>query len=303
MKVIRARGLRESGHERLDSAAPARCGEATVREQCANSGGPMTPPPHGARGREPARRRRGAAPLPRVLRAGLHFGDARPAAVRCWIARRAGLRRRGAAARALRRPAEPLLLPHRAGRALGRGGRRRVATTRSSSRRCCSGCARRSTTRRGRCCGRARASRVASSSSTGGVLRMNALRSPRPAGRADRREPVRHPRGAQDPGGRVHRRGADAGGDLRGAAAAAGQPRLRRASTAAPRSSQGAALPRVPARAAAPHRAARPLTPARHLALDAVINAIIHRAAGRAYSSLMRRYYARRRAWRSCCGR
>jgi hypothetical protein len=34
-----------------------------------------------------------------------------------------------------------------------------------------------------------------------------------------------------------------------------------------------------------------PLTPARHLALDAVINAIIHRTLGEAYSSLMAEYY------------
>ncbi len=34
-----------------------------------------------------------------------------------------------------------------------------------------------------------------------------------------------------------------------------------------------------------------PLTPARHLALDAVINAIIHRQLGEAYSSLMAEYY------------
>lgn len=34
-----------------------------------------------------------------------------------------------------------------------------------------------------------------------------------------------------------------------------------------------------------------PLTPARHLALDAVINAIIHRTLGDAYSSLMAEYY------------
>lgn len=34
-----------------------------------------------------------------------------------------------------------------------------------------------------------------------------------------------------------------------------------------------------------------PLTPARHLALDAVINAIIHRQLGAAYSSLMAEYY------------
>ena len=34
-----------------------------------------------------------------------------------------------------------------------------------------------------------------------------------------------------------------------------------------------------------------PLTPARHLALDAVINAIIHRQLGAAYSSLMTEYY------------
>jgi hypothetical protein len=38
--------------------------------------------------------------------------------------------------------------------------------------------------------------------------------------------------------------------------------------------------------------ARRPFTPARHLALDAVINAIIHREHGIAYSSLMSRYYA-----------
>ena len=38
-----------------------------------------------------------------------------------------------------------------------------------------------------------------------------------------------------------------------------------------------------------------PLTPARHLALDAVINAIIHRQLGVAYSSLMSEYYAKKR--------
>ena len=38
--------------------------------------------------------------------------------------------------------------------------------------------------------------------------------------------------------------------------------------------------------------ARKPFTPARHLALDAVINAIIHREHGPAYSSLMSRYYA-----------
>ena len=37
----------------------------------------------------------------------------------------------------------------------------------------------------------------------------------------------------------------------------------------------------------------RPPTPARHLALDAVINAIIHRTCGPAYSSLMAGYYAK----------
>ena len=36
-----------------------------------------------------------------------------------------------------------------------------------------------------------------------------------------------------------------------------------------------------------------PLTPARHLALDAAINAIIHRQLGPAYSSLMSEYYAK----------
>jgi len=36
-----------------------------------------------------------------------------------------------------------------------------------------------------------------------------------------------------------------------------------------------------------------PLTPARHLALDAVINAMIHRQLGEAYSSLMSEYYQR----------
>ena len=36
----------------------------------------------------------------------------------------------------------------------------------------------------------------------------------------------------------------------------------------------------------------RPTTPARHLAQDAVINAIIHRTHGKAYSSLMAEYYA-----------
>jgi hypothetical protein len=36
-----------------------------------------------------------------------------------------------------------------------------------------------------------------------------------------------------------------------------------------------------------------PLTPARHLALDAVINAIIHRQLGEPYSGMMARYYAR----------
>jgi hypothetical protein len=36
----------------------------------------------------------------------------------------------------------------------------------------------------------------------------------------------------------------------------------------------------------------KPLTPARHLAFDAVINAIIHRQHGETYSALMSRYYA-----------
>ena len=35
----------------------------------------------------------------------------------------------------------------------------------------------------------------------------------------------------------------------------------------------------------------KPLTPARHLALDAIINAIIHRQLGEKYSSLMSSYY------------
>ena len=35
-----------------------------------------------------------------------------------------------------------------------------------------------------------------------------------------------------------------------------------------------------------------PLTPARHIALDAVINAIIHRTFGPPFSSMMSRYYA-----------
>lgn len=35
-----------------------------------------------------------------------------------------------------------------------------------------------------------------------------------------------------------------------------------------------------------------PLTPARHLALDAIINAIIHRQLGPNYSALMSHYYA-----------
>jgi hypothetical protein len=37
----------------------------------------------------------------------------------------------------------------------------------------------------------------------------------------------------------------------------------------------------------------RPLTPARHLAFDAVINAIIHRQCGSGYSSMMSEYYGR----------
>ena len=37
----------------------------------------------------------------------------------------------------------------------------------------------------------------------------------------------------------------------------------------------------------------RPLTPARHLAFDAVINAIIHRTFGPSFSSMMGRYYAK----------
>ena len=36
----------------------------------------------------------------------------------------------------------------------------------------------------------------------------------------------------------------------------------------------------------------RPLTPARHLAFDAVINAIIHRTLGSSFSSMMGKYYA-----------
>jgi len=36
----------------------------------------------------------------------------------------------------------------------------------------------------------------------------------------------------------------------------------------------------------------RPLTPARHIAFDAVINAIIHRSFGPSFSSMMSRYYA-----------
>ena len=36
----------------------------------------------------------------------------------------------------------------------------------------------------------------------------------------------------------------------------------------------------------------RPLTPARHLAFDAVINAIIHRTFGPSFSSMMGKYYA-----------
>ena len=47
------------------------------------------------------------------------------------------------------------------------------------------------------------------------------------------------------------------------------------------------------------HTEARvPLTPARHLALDAIINAIIHRQLGPDYSALMSRYYARERGVR-----
>ena len=37
----------------------------------------------------------------------------------------------------------------------------------------------------------------------------------------------------------------------------------------------------------------RPLTPARHLAFDAVINAIIHRTFGPSFSSMMGKYYAK----------
>jgi hypothetical protein len=40
-----------------------------------------------------------------------------------------------------------------------------------------------------------------------------------------------------------------------------------------------------------------PLTPARHLALDAVINAIIHRTLGEVYSSLMAEYYRDAQGW------
>jgi hypothetical protein len=40
-----------------------------------------------------------------------------------------------------------------------------------------------------------------------------------------------------------------------------------------------------------------PLTPGRHLALDAVINAIIHRQLGEAYSSLMAEYYGDAQGW------
>ena len=47
------------------------------------------------------------------------------------------------------------------------------------------------------------------------------------------------------------------------------------------------------------HTEARvPLTPSRHLALDAIINAIIHRQLGPDYSALMSRYYARERGVR-----
>lgn len=42
---------------------------------------------------------------------------------------------------------------------------------------------------------------------------------------------------------------------------------------------------------------------AEHLALDAVINAIIHRTLGAEYSSFMSLFYARAQGWRSCCAR
>lgn len=47
----------------------------------------------------------------------------------------------------------------------------------------------------------------------------------------------------------------------------------------------------------------QPLTAARHLAFDAVINAIIHRQYGEAHSSMMSAYYADSKGCKSSCVR
>jgi predicted metal-dependent peptidase len=52
------------------------------------------------------------------------------------------------------------------------------------------------------------------------------------------------------------------------------------------------------------HTEARaPVSPARHLALDAVVNAIVHRQLGDKGSSMMSRYYREAPGFTSCCGR
>ena len=222
--------------------------------------------------------------LPRVIRVGLHFRGPRPAASGARVARARRARRRRELARTVRSARRPLLARVVPDANFGAQVRARPAT-----RKCCEqalllglctalplrpGAPRALDAREPDAARRALRAR--------GVLRMN----------ADHVRALLHELIDENPFAiravlkilcvEFTTDRADARGDQRAAPAAADQPRVRHARMPHRRTREGGAVPRVPARAAAAHEHHQaPLTPARHLALDAVINAIIHRQLGR----------------------
>ena len=192
---------------------------------------------------------------PRVLRVGLDFGDARPAgpSSRDLLAAAGSTKAEAARARcASRRRHLPAGCRAHAGAVQWHRRRRRAAVPGAGARPVH---ARGATTRRGRCSGRAPASRAGSSSSADGVLRMNAAEFRNLYRELIDENPFAIRAVLKILASRVHRLGPDAGGHLRGAAAPAREPRLRPRALPHRRGSEGRHLPRVPARAAAAHRA------------------------------------------------
>ncbi len=224
---------------------------------------PDEPHPQGGDLLDPAGPRRAPDPLPAHRPPGDRVPRRRSGRTAHPDARRGRLRQPGGPARRARDSAGAPRRPaahaeqRRGGHPLRRPARHPVARADAGAVH-----ARSSTTRRGRCCGR----RPRSSAGWSCSIRRGSTHERRSASapslaETDRREPVRHPGRAAHPRRRVHDRRADAGGDLRGAAAAARQPRLRQRTLPQRRRGQGAALPRVPARPAAPHRGAQALHP------------------------------------------